>query len=199
MSLQNVRTLRDMIKNFLKVTEDLQTSIGGMLSQLKDCPIAIIDFLHVVFHIIIQSPKDLLKKIEVYLSSREAKEGNNSPPTDSNPNNDEYNLDDVPLEIYPSNERVSEINFRQEEKKNNAYYTEQPRSQTIGGANGFVQNPQNQFATNAAEYHFDDLFDLNGPAKPAEESNYYATYAKPENYKNPFDDAQSQYVSLPRF
>lgn len=53
MSLQNVRTLRDMIKNFLKVTEDLQTSIGGMLSQLKDCPIAIIDFLHVVFHIII--------------------------------------------------------------------------------------------------------------------------------------------------
>lgn len=53
MSLQNVRTLKEMIKNFVKATEDLQTSIGGMLSQLKDCPIAMIDFLHVVLYLII--------------------------------------------------------------------------------------------------------------------------------------------------
>jgi ribosomal protein S13 len=45
--LQKVRTLKDMIKNFIKITEDLQTSIGGMISQLKDCPMTMVDFLHV--------------------------------------------------------------------------------------------------------------------------------------------------------
>jgi hypothetical protein len=136
-----------------------------------------------------------LKKIDGYLESREGQEaGNNYEAPAANDNNDEYNLDDVPLEIYPSNGRVSEINSRREEKKTYPYYTEQPRSQTMGGVGSYGQNPQNQFATNANEYQFDDLFNFNEPAQPAGDANYYATYAKPKNYKNPFDDAQSLYM-----
>lgn len=128
------------------------------------------------------------------MESREAQEGPENCPPAASDNNDEYNLDEVPLEIYPSNERVSDINPRREEKKNSLYYTEQPRSQTMGGAGNVGQGAQSQFSTNAGEYHFDDLFDLGGPAKAAEQPDYYATYAKPENYRNPFDDAQSLYM-----
>ena len=136
------------------------------------------------------------------MESRETQEtGNNYNAATSNDNNDEYNLDNISVEIYPSNGRVSEINRHREEKKTCPYYTEQPRSQTMGGLNGYNQNPQNQFATNANEYQFDDLFNFNEPVQPGGDANYYATYAKPENYRNPFDDAKSLYMDnrAPKF
>jgi len=47
LSIRKVRTLKDMIKNFIKITDDLKISIGGMLSQLKDQSMTMIEFLHV--------------------------------------------------------------------------------------------------------------------------------------------------------
>lgn len=48
LSLENVKAIKEMIKSYMKITEELQSSIGGMLSQLKEKHVAIIDFSKVL-------------------------------------------------------------------------------------------------------------------------------------------------------
>lgn len=104
---------------------------------------------------------------------------------------DEYNLDEIPLDIYPSAERASVIDTRNEEIKA-SYFTQQPRSQTIGAFQP-TQNVPSQFSTNSEtqqENYFDCLFELNEPTNVCGgQPNYYATYNRPEVIKNPFDNA----------
>ena len=88
---------------------------------------------------------------------------------------DEYNLDDIELEIYPANKRISEPVHKYEEAKDPSYFYEKPKRQTMNDLNNYRQNQCLTTYATPPEVHFDTLFYHEDPSRFNREShnNYY--------------------------
>lgn len=137
-----------------------------------------------------------MQKIDNFSGNKDYNENYKPCPTAET---DEYNLDDIELDIYPANKRISEPVCKYEEAKEPSYFNEKPKRQTMNDLNNYRQNQCLTTYETQPEVNFDNLFYNEGPSRFNRESpDYYATYNKPiSNDSFAFDDIKSTYTEKP--